>query len=184
MNNTNVTTTTEETKELESFDELELKDNLLRGIYGYGFEKPSLIQAKAIPYIKTGGDIIAQSQSGTGKTGAFTIGTLQRINENVKGCQAIIVAHTRELAVQIHQVCSNLATYLNVEPVLCIGGEDIQKTRDELNSGPVIAIGTPGRLIDLIKKKFLSTKVLKMLVIDEADEMLSESFQDQIKVFT
>ena len=170
-----------EEKLLDNFDDMNLKEKLLRGIYGYGFEKPSLIQSKSITLISEGNDIIAQSQSGTGKTGAFTIGTLQRIDEKVNGVQAIIVAHTRELAQQIHGVCANIGQYLNVTPVLCIGGNDIKQTKTELENGPVIAIGTPGRIIDLIKRRFLSTRLLRLLVVDEADEMLSYSFQDQIK---
>ena len=166
---------------IDSFDDMNLKDKLLRGIYGYGFEKPSLIQSKAIPVIINGHDVIAQSQSGTGKTGTFTIGTLQRIDEKINGVQAIIISHTRELAHQICHVCSSIGQYLNVNPVLCIGGVDIKQTKIELENGPVIAIGTPGRIIDLIKRRYLSTKVLRILVIDEADEMLSDSFIDQIK---
>lgn len=170
-----------EEKLLSSFDDMNLKDKLLRGIYGYGFEKPSLIQSKAIVLMAEGHDIIAQSQSGTGKTGAFTIGTLQRMDEKVNGTQAIIVAHTRELAQQIYSVCKNIGQYLNALPVLCIGGIDIRQTKTELDNGSTIAIGTPGRIIDLIKRRFLSTRLLRIIVIDEADEMLSYSFQDQIK---
>lgn len=166
---------------IDSFDNMNLKEKLLRGIYGYGFEKPSSIQSKAIPVIAECHDVIAQSQSGTGKTGTFTIGVLQRIDEKVNGVQAIIIAHTRELAQQIHHVCTNIGQYLNVRPVLCIGGIDIKQTKNELDNGPVIAIGTPGRIIDLIKRRFLSTRLLQLLVIDEADEMLSYSFQDQIE---
>ncbi len=166
---------------IDNFDKMNLKKNLLRGIYGYGFEQPSLIQSKAIPLVMNGRDTIAQSQSGTGKTGTFTISILQRIDENVNGVQCIIVSHTRELAQQITTVCKSLGQYLNVTPVLCVGGQDIQLTRDELSNSPVIIIGTPGRIIDLIKRKFLSTELLKMLVVDEADELLSINFQEQLK---
>jgi translation initiation factor 4A len=166
---------------VNNFDDIGLKDNLLRGIYSYGFENPSLIQAKSIPLIATGKDIIAQSQSGTGKTGAFTIGALQRIDDKINGVQGIIVAHTRELAIQIYDVCKDIGTYMDVSYVLCIGGQDIKQTKNELEKGTVIAIGTPGRIIDLIRRRFLSTRLLRILVIDEADEMLSFSFQDQIK---
>jgi translation initiation factor 4A len=166
---------------MDSFDKMNLKTNLLRGIYNYGFEKPAQIQIKTIPIIMANKDVIAQSQSGTGKTGAFVIGAIQKIDESVKGCQACILAHTRELAQQIHEVCKNLSVYTNIGSVLCIGGQDIRETKTELSKGAVIAVGTPGRIIDLIKKGFLSTRLLQMLIIDEADEMLSYSFQEQIK---
>ena len=95
----------------ESFEDMELKDNLLRGIYSIGFEKPSIIQQKAIKPFLEGGDLIAQSQSGTGKTATFVISLLQSINESL-GTQGIIIAHTRELAIQIHNVCTGLNQYL------------------------------------------------------------------------
>lgn len=167
---------------INNFDDMNLKENLLRGIYSYGFEKPSLIQSKSIPLIMKGKDLIAQSQSGTGKTGAFTIGMLQLINEEVIGCQGIIVAHTRELAQQIFDVISNLAYYTKIKIVLCMGGQDIRQTRKDLDEKkPIIVICTPGRILDLIKRRFVSTRFLKLLVIDEADEMLSTSFLDQLK---
>jgi len=164
-----------------SFDFLELKDNLLRGIYAYGFEYPSLIQLKSIPLIRDGKDVIAQSQSGTGKTGAFTIGTLQRIDESIVGCQALIIAHTRELAEQISNVFYDIGQYLNIKIVLCIGGQNIHKSKLELENGNIILVGTPGRIIDLINRKYLQTDLIRLLIIDEADEMLSANFQDQIK---
>ena len=166
---------------INSFDKMGLKENLLRGIYSYGFELPSLIQSKSIPLIIKGKDLIAQSHSGTGKTGAFTIGTIQCIKEDVNGCQAIIIAHTRELAQQIYDVISNLSQYTKVKAVLCMGGQDIRQTKKDLDKGPVVIICTPGRLLDLIKRKFVSMRLVKLLVIDEADEMLSSSFIEQLK---
>lgn len=168
-------------EELVSFDELNLNEKLLRGIYSYGFEYPSNIQQKAIPVIIQGKDIIAQAHSGTGKTGAFVISTLQSVNEDMVGCQAIILAHTRELAEQIYQVCRNIGQYLKVKPVLCVGGQNIQQTQDELKEGTIVVIGTPGRIMDLIRRQYLSTRMIKLMVLDEADEMLSRSFQPQIK---
>lgn len=133
---------TEKQELIESFDKMNLKDTLLRGIYGYGFEKPSLIQSKAIPLILQGKDVIAQSQSGTGKTGAFTISALQKLDENVNGVQGIILAHTRELAIQIVEVCTALTNHMKVTIVLCIGGQDIKETQTNLLDGPIIVIGT------------------------------------------
>ncbi|CAH6421205.1 Translation initiation factor eIF-4A [uncultured virus] len=166
---------------IDSFEKIGLKENILRGVFGYGFEKPSEIQSKAIFPIINGKDIIAQSQSGTGKTGAFVISCLQRIDENLDGCQALIISPTRELAFQIMDVCKNLGSYTRIKPVLCVGGLNIQEGRKELESKPIIVIGTPGRVIDMIEKKYLTIKNLKLLILDEADEMLSNSFMHQIK---
>jgi len=170
-----------EINRVDDFEEMELKDTILRGIYGYGFEKPSEIQARAIVPMVSGIDIIAQAQSGTGKTGTFIIGTLQLIDENTKGCQALIVVPTRELAQQILNVCLNLGQYTKIKPVLCVGGTNIIESKNELTKTATIVIGTPGRIIDMIEKRYLSTRLVKLLVLDEADEMLSLSFQEQIK---
>lgn len=163
------------------FDDMGLREDVLRGIYGYGFETPSEIQSKAIPYIIQGKDIIAQSQSGTGKTGTFVIGALNRIDPNIKTCQAIIVVPTRELAVQIVDVCHNLGLYTGTKPVLCVGGSNIQDCRREIVNRPTIIVGTPGRIIDMIQRNYISTNAIKMLILDEADEMLSQSFAKQIR---
>jgi len=163
-----------------SFEDLNLKDNLLRGIYGYGYEKPSVIQQKAILPVINGNDIIAQAQSGTGKTATFTIGMLQNIDDTQDNVQALILAHTRELAFQILSVVKNLAKYMNFRYNLCVGGTMIRDNIDELLTNPHIVIGTPGRVLDMINKKALNTRNLKILIIDEADEMLSKIFSNQI----
>jgi translation initiation factor 4A len=170
-----------EITEYGNFDDMGLKDSLLRGIYSYGFEKPSKIQSKAIVPVTQGNDVIAQSQSGTGKTGTFVISTLQRVDESVKGCQAMIIAHTKELATQIHQVCSDIGRYTSINPVLCIGGTSIYEAKKQLKNGTTVVIGTPGRIIDMIERRFLQTRFVQLLVLDEADEMLSPGFQQQIK---
>src|SRR3990172_9324046 len=121
-------------EQLPNFDKLNLKDTLLRGIYSYGFEAPSRIQGKAIPFILAGRDVIAQSQSGTGKTGAFSISALHLVDESVNGCQVIIIAHTRELAQQIHDVTTNLGTYTTCNVVLCVGGQEIKKTKEQIEN--------------------------------------------------
>lgn len=166
---------------ITNFEDMKLKENLLRGIYAYGFEKPSEIQARAIVPVCLGNDIIAQSQSGTGKTGTFTISTLERVDESVIGPQAIIVAPTRELAIQIHDVCGHLGQYTKIKPVLCVGKCSIHQSKEELESNASIVIGTPGRIIDMIERRFLSTRLIRLLVLDEADEMLSDGFKNQIK---
>lgn len=167
--------------EVNNFDKMNLKENLVRGIYAYGFEYPSIIQQRAIPLILQGKDVIAQSQSGTGKTGAFTISAIQIVDEKMQGCQVLIIAHTRELAQQIYDVGKSLSHYTSVKFILCMGGQNIKETEDELRSGSIIAVCTPGRLLDLIKRKFISVRLVKLLIVDEADEMLSYSFQDQLR---
>lgn len=166
--------------EVNSFEDLNLKENLLRGIYGYGYEKPSVIQQKAILPVIDGHDVIAQAQSGTGKTATFSIGMLQNIDETQDEIQALILAHTRELALQILNVIKNISSYMNLRYNLCVGGTLIRDNIDELLKNPQIIIGTPGRVLDMINKKALNTRNLKVLIIDEADEMLSKIFSNQI----
>jgi translation initiation factor 4A len=167
---------------VDSFDDMGLKENLLRGIYSHGFEKPSMIQSKAVVPISSGRDVLAQSQSGTGKTGAFVIGALQRIDDTKDGCQAMVVTPTRELAEQILDVCTSISQYVNVKPVLCVGGSNIYDAKKSIESGCTVVIGTPGRIIDMIERRFLSTENIKLMIMDEADEMLSNSFLQQIKI--
>lgn len=181
MEESNTNTKNYKVSEYASFDDMGLKETLLRGIYSYGFELPSTIQSKAIHPITLGHDVIAQSQSGTGKTGTFVISTLQRIDDTLDGCQAMIVAHTKELAIQIHSVISDIGRFTKVTPVLCIGGSPIREAKDKLKHGATMVVGTPGRIIDMIERRYLQTKHIKLLVLDEADEMLSPGFQDQIK---
>ena len=164
----------------ESFDDLDIKSNLLRGIYGNGYEIPSAIQQKAIRPVIDGRDIIAQAQSGTGKTATFSIGVLERIEETLDETQSIILAHTRELALQIETVIQKLTKYMDVTLNLSVGGTPVRQNIDELLKNPHIVIGTPGRVLDMINKKALNTKYLKILVLDEADEMLSKIFSNQI----
>lgn len=164
----------------ETFDDLNLKDTILRGIYGYGYEQPSSIQKKAIQPLLDGRDIIAQAQSGTGKTATFSISVLQNIDESLAETQAIILCHTRELALQVQNVIQNLGQYMNINFNISVGGTMVQDNINELLKNPHIVIGTPGRVLDMINKKALNTRHLKMLVIDEADEMLSKIFSNQI----
>lgn len=167
---------------IETFDELNLKSELLRGIYGYGFEKPSPIQQKAILPIVKGHDIIAQAQSGTGKTATFAIGTLQLVDTSLDTVQALVLAPTRELAQQIAIVYQFLGEFLKVKVHLLIGGTQVKSDVDKLqNGGPHIVVGCPGRVLDMINKKVLSLSSLKSFVLDEADEMLSKGFLENIK---
>jgi len=163
-----------------SFDELGINDNLLRGIYGYGFEKPSIIQNKAIPVLISGKDLIAQAQSGTGKTGAFSIGSLCNIDIKLKQTQIIVLSPTRELAEQTFNVMKELASYTDISLCKVVGGTRVTDCVDDLRKDPQVIVGTPGRIIDMLQKRHIYTDKLKMVVIDEADEMLSHGFQEMI----
>jgi len=166
---------------VETFDELNLKPDLLRGIYGYGFERPSIIQQKAILPIIRGNDVIAQAQSGTGKTAAFAIGTLQLVDPQKDEIQCLILSPTRELAHQTSIVYQFLGEYLKVKVCLLIGGTRVGADIDKLKEGPQVLVGSPGRVLDLIGKKKISLGYLQSFVLDEADEMLSKGFLGSIK---
>lgn len=170
----------EVTTEITEFEQIGLQNDLLRGIFGYGFTRPSLIQIKVIPAFISGKEIVAQSQSGTGKTGAFVISVLQLIDRTKTGCQSIIISPTRELAIQICDVTTHLNEYLKYNISLCVGGRKIGENIQEVQHAQIV-IGTPGRINDLIKRNYISNKDMKMLVLDEADELLKNDFQDQIK---
>lgn len=165
-----------------SFDQLGINENLLRGIYGYGFEKPSIIQDKAIPILMSGKDMIAQAQSGTGKTGAFSIGSLCRIDTSLKQTQLIVLSPTRELAEQTFNVMKELSSYTDITFCKVVGGTRVSDCISDLRSDPQVIVGTPGRIIDMISKRHIFTDKLKMVVIDEADEMLSQGFQEMIHI--
>jgi ATP-dependent RNA helicase len=172
--------TSKSVKVAESFDQMGLKDDLLRGIYHFGFEKPSAIQQRAIIPIASGRDVIAQAQSGTGKTATFSIGILQSIDTSTNETQALVLSPTRELAQQIQKVVYALGHFMSVEVHCCIGGKNIGDDIRRLDSGVHAVSGTPGRVFDMIKRKNLRTRNIKMLVLDEADEMLNKGFKEQI----
>jgi translation initiation factor 4A len=164
----------------ETFDAMNLKSELLRGIYSYGFDKPSHIQTRGIVPLICGRDILGQAQSGTGKTGTFTIGCLQRVDETVKKLQIIIMAPTHELARQIHTVSKGLSTYMNIMIHVATGGSPLRDDLAALRNGCQVLIGTPGRIYDLIERKAIQTPAVRTIVIDEADQMLEHNFQQQI----
>jgi len=169
----------------DNFDEMNLREDLLRGIYAYGFEKPSAIQQRAIIPCIRGRDVIAQAQSGTGKTATFSISILQQIDLNSKDCQALILAPTRELAQQIQKVVLALGDFMQATCHACIGGTNVKEDMKKLELGSQIVVGTPGRVSDMLSRKVFYPKNIKMFVLDEADEMLSRGFKEQIhEVFT
>lgn len=179
---TNAPTNTNANDEITSWDDLNAKTALLRGIYAHGFEAPSPIQKKAIVPIFNKKDVIAQAQSGTGKTACFSIGTLQIIDENKAVPQAILLSPTRELAMQTKSVLDAIGGLMKgLQTQLLIGGtstdDDVRQLQQK---GPQIIIGCPGRIHDMLKRKKIATKDLRILVMDEADEMLSSGFKDQV----
>eukprot|EP00591_Stephanopyxis_turris_P018123 CAMPEP_0195541066 /NCGR_PEP_ID=MMETSP0794_2-20130614/50895_1 /TAXON_ID=515487 /ORGANISM="Stephanopyxis turris, Strain CCMP 815" /LENGTH=324 /DNA_ID=CAMNT_0040675151 /DNA_START=171 /DNA_END=1141 /DNA_ORIENTATION=+ len=168
-----------------TFEAMNLKPDLLRGIFAYGFERPSAIQQRAIRPIIQGRDVIAQSQSGTGKTAVFSISALQILDEKHSSSssdpQILILSPTRELAEQTQRVISTLGEFMNAKCHACIGGRGIGHDTRALESGGVqVVSGTPGRVYDLIRRKNLRTGKFKALIIDEADEMLNQGFKEQI----
>eukprot|EP00746_Dinoflagellata_sp_MGD_P150199 gnl/MRDRNA2_/MRDRNA2_82116_c0_seq1.p1 gnl/MRDRNA2_/MRDRNA2_82116_c0~~gnl/MRDRNA2_/MRDRNA2_82116_c0_seq1.p1 ORF type:complete len:405 (-),score=11.74 gnl/MRDRNA2_/MRDRNA2_82116_c0_seq1:101-1315(-) len=163
-----------------SFDEMGLHENLLRGIYAYGYEKPSVIQQKGIVPFARGNDVIQQAHSGTGKTATFCTGVLQRLDYNHLNCQALLLAPTRELAQQIEKVLRALGDYLDIKCHTCVGGTLVKDDKRILEAGVHAVVGTPGRVNDLLRRRVLVQKYITILVLDEADEMLSRGFKDQI----
>eukprot|EP00536_Pseudo-nitzschia_multiseries_P000840 jgi/Psemu1/62851/estExt_Genemark1.C_100177 len=190
-----------------TFDDMNLKPDLLKGVYAYGFEKPSAIQQRAIKPIVLGRDVIAQSQSGTGKTAVFSIAALQMLDQASRDVQVLVLSPTRELAEQSQRVMQSLGDFMNVRAKTaatettsvgttktsswitrcavhchaCIGGKSLGIDLKELEKGGVqVVSGTPGRVYDLIKRNALNMSRLKAMILDEADEMLSRGFKEQI----
>ena len=171
-------------KEFDKWEDLEniISEDLMRGIYAYGFDLPSLIQRKALLTIFDKKDIIAQAQSGTGKTGVFTIGVLQKVNTEINKTQAMILAPTRELAKQIYDVITSIGSLIkNIRFHLLIGGTSTDEDAHQLKTiMPHIIVGCPGRVYDMMRRNNIDSKDINLLVLDEADEMLSVGFKDQI----
>jgi translation initiation factor 4A len=174
-------------KLFKSFDEMSLSEGLLRGIYGHGFEKPSQIQQKGIVPVKEGRDILAQAQSGTGKTGTFCIGALSRMDPSLKVPQVLVMVPTRELAQQIETVAKALSHHLGISIYCAVGGTELHHDLRALSGGAQFIIGTPGRIYDLMNRKSyngssaaLPRNNIRVLIMDEADQMLENKFREQV----
>ena len=169
-------------QEISSWDELELDPKILRGIFAYGFEKPSPIQQRAIKPIFEGKDVIAQALSGTGKTATFTIGALQNININQPTTQVLILSPTRELSTQTAKVVSNLGAFMDGLKIQTLfGGSAIEESSSFSSKNvPHIICGCAGRVYDMMRRERISSKTIKLIILDEADEMLSTGFKDQV----
>jgi len=171
-----------EKKSIESWDDLNLKTELLRGIYNYGFENPSNIQKQAILPIIQGKEIIAQAQSGCGKTGTFAIGSLQITDVSINKTQVLIIAPTHELVKQIAMVTQSIGGSMDKLRVkTLVGGTSIREETEDLKKNiPHIIVGSAGRIYDMIRRRAINVYDVKLFVLDEADEMLSRGFKDQI----
>ena len=162
----------------KNFEGLNLNEDLIKGIYLHGFTQPSPIQIKGIESINTGKDCLLQSQSGTGKTATYLLGVLNRIEKNNKN-QCIILTPTRELADQVYTVATELSKKTTITIEKCIGGTNIQGSKAELKTANLI-IGTLGRIYHMITDKVISLHSLKILVLDEADEILTDGINDKL----
>ena len=167
-------------KVVNTFDVMGIREDLLRGLYSYGFEKPSAIQQRAIVPITSGRDVIAQAQSGTGKTSMISLALCQMLDTNTREVQALVLSPTRELATQTEKTALALGNFMNVQVHACIGGRSIGEDIRKLDHGVHIVSGTPGRVFDMIKRRNLRTRNIKALILDEADEMLNKGFKEQI----
>jgi translation initiation factor 4A len=167
---------------INKWDELNIDTNILRGIYSFGFEDPSPIQRKAIIPIINKHDIIAQAQSGTGKTGAFSIGALSHVELTSETTQILIMSPTHELTKQIASVISGIGIMMDgLRVKILVGGSSIDDDANSLKASiPHIIVGCPGRVYDMIRRNHIQTKYIKLIVLDEADEMLSSGFKEQV----
>eukprot|EP01004_Peranema_trichophorum_P004435 NODE_3358_length_1365_cov_156.454911_g2922_i0.p1 GENE.NODE_3358_length_1365_cov_156.454911_g2922_i0~~NODE_3358_length_1365_cov_156.454911_g2922_i0.p1 ORF type:complete len:420 (+),score=63.98 NODE_3358_length_1365_cov_156.454911_g2922_i0:54-1262(+) len=172
--------TSKDVKVCPAFDQMGLKEPLLRGVFSFGYDRPSAIQQRAVlPMIK-GRDVVAQAQSGTGKTTMLAIALIQNMDSPLNETQALVLSPTRELAVQTQKVALGLGEYMKVSCHACIGGKAISEDIRKLDAGTHLVSGTPGRVFDMIKRRNLRTRNIKTLALDEADEMLGRGFKEQI----
>ncbi|XP_013637712.1 eukaryotic initiation factor 4A-III homolog isoform X2 [Brassica napus] len=172
--------TTEGIEPITNFNDMGIKEDVLRGVYEYGFEKPSAIQQRAVMPILQGRDVIAQAQSGTGKTSMIALSVCQIVDTSSREVQALILSPTRELASQTEKTIQAIGLHANIQAHACIGGKSVGEDIRKLENGVHVVSGTPGRVCDMIKRRSLRTRAIKLLILDESDEMLSRGFKDQI----
>ncbi|KAG2331084.1 hypothetical protein Bca52824_002264 [Brassica carinata] len=163
------------------FEDYFLKRELLMGIYEKGFERPSPIQEESIPIALTGRDILARAKNGTGKTAAFCIPVLEKIDQDNNVIQAVIIVPTRELALQTSQVCKELGKHLKIQVMVTTGGTSLKDDIMRLYQPVHLLVGTPGRILDLTKKGVCVLKDCSVLAMDEADKLLSQEFQPSVE---
>lgn len=164
-----------------SFQELGISPVTVEHLEKIGFTEPTNIQAQAIPLVLSGRDVVGQSQTGTGKTAAFSLPILEQIDPHQKAVQALILAPTRELAIQVHSAICGFASSHRIKPLAIYGGQSIDRQILQLRRGAQIVVGTPGRVIDLLERGCLKLDQVKWFVLDEADEMLSMGFISDVE---
>ena len=170
----------EEELQTSAFAALGLEEDLLLTVADVGYEEPTPIQARTIPAMLKGQDIVAQAQTGTGKTAAFALPIVQRIDRSVNAVQALILLPTRELAIQVAQATHLLGKRRQVSVLPIYGGQPIVRQLRGLEQGAQIVVGTPGRIMDHIRRETLRLDAVRILILDEADEMLNMGFLEDI----
>lgn len=162
-----------------NFESLGLREDIIKGVYSYGFVDPSTIQSKGIGVITSKKDCILQSQSGTGKTATYLLGTLQNLDKNKQYIQSVIITPTRELAEQVYEVGNKLSKYTNLKIVLCVGGTSISTFKKKAKKAHLI-IGTIGRLYHMMEENVFNVKALTQVTLDEADNLLAKNNSSKI----
>src|SRR5271169_711909 len=165
---------------MSNFEDMELDPSMLRGIERMGFKKPTPIQERAIGPLMKGRDVIGQAKTGSGKTVAFSLPLLHSIDERNPRVQALVLAPTRELAVQITEEMRKVGAYTGVRVATIYGGQSIGAQREELRRGVHVVVGTTGRVMDHMKRRWLDLRSVKFVVLDEADTMLDMGFIDDV----
>ena len=169
--------------EIHTWDELEINPNLLRGIYSCGFENPSPIQQKAIKPLILKKDIVAQAQSGTGKTATFTIGALANVDVSDNNTQVLVLSPTKELTLQTSKVFTNIGSMIEgLRIKTAYGGSSFEESSSSFSNkiNPHVICGCPGRVYDMLRRDKITSRKIKLVILDEADEMLSTGFKDQV----
>lgn len=166
---------------MKKFVDLGIEEDIIRAIRNMGFEEPTPIQEKTIPIIITGIDLIGRAQTGTGKTAAYGIPMLMHCNSNSEAIQAVVITPTRELAIQVAEELNRIGQYKNIRSLPIYGGQEIERQIRALKKRPHIIVGTPGRLMDHMRRRTIRLASVRMLVLDEADEMLNMGFKEDIE---
>lgn len=172
--------TMEQEEIYETFDSMDLPEDVLRGVYAYGFQQPSPIQKRGIKPMKDGRDVLAQAQSGTGKTGTFCLGSLCRIDPSLKRVQVLVLVPVRELAEQIVGVATALSLHYKISVYSACGGQHIREDSKAIEKGCQFLVGTPGRIYDLMERNILKRDNIRVLIMDEADQLLEDRFKEQV----
>lgn len=168
-------------KEMTTFGEIELSKKMLMAVADMGFEEPSPIQIQTIPLVLEGHDVIGQAQTGTGKTAAFGIPTIEKIVDGSRHIQVLVLTPTRELAIQISEEFNKIGKYKRIKTLPIYGGQSIDRQIRALKFGVQVVVGTPGRLLDHIRRNTIKLETVQTLILDEADEMLDMGFVDDIE---